>query len=245
VLSAIECGFASIGFSGHAYTPFDLRYCMKDTEAYVSGIKALRDKYQSKIQIYLGTEEDAFAPADRNRYDYIIGSCHYLLKNGVYYPIDSSLDYFNTCVSVFNNDVIALAQSYYSSFCEYILKRKPDIIGHFDLITKYEEVDTPRLFSSKKYNEIAENYARYAVRSGAIFEVNTGAIARGLRKTPYPAQNLLYTILKEGGQVTVTSDSHHASTIGFAFDDTYALLKDVGFDSRWVLYNGEFIKIPL
>lgn len=32
VLAALEKGFVSIGFSSHGYTPYDLRYCMKDTE---------------------------------------------------------------------------------------------------------------------------------------------------------------------------------------------------------------------
>ena len=35
VKSAINNGFLSLGFSGHAYTDFDLSYCMKDTDAYI------------------------------------------------------------------------------------------------------------------------------------------------------------------------------------------------------------------
>ena len=42
VLYAIEKGFTSIGFSGHGYTPFDLRYCMKDTEGYIKEISRLK-----------------------------------------------------------------------------------------------------------------------------------------------------------------------------------------------------------
>ena len=38
VLSAIEKGFSAIGFSGHGYTPFDLRYCMQDMEGYIKEI---------------------------------------------------------------------------------------------------------------------------------------------------------------------------------------------------------------
>ena len=45
VLYAIEKGFTSIGFSGHGYTPFDLRYCMKDTAGYIEEISRLKDKY--------------------------------------------------------------------------------------------------------------------------------------------------------------------------------------------------------
>ena len=39
VLAALEKGFVSIGFSSHGYTPYDLRYCMKDTDGYIADIK--------------------------------------------------------------------------------------------------------------------------------------------------------------------------------------------------------------
>ena len=54
VLSAIELGFDSLGFSGHAYTEFDLSYCMTpgETEKYISDIYALKKKYAGRIDIY-------------------------------------------------------------------------------------------------------------------------------------------------------------------------------------------------
>ena len=56
---AIDAGFKSLGFSGHGYTPSDLRYCMKDVDGYIAEITALKEKYRDKIEIYLGTEEDS------------------------------------------------------------------------------------------------------------------------------------------------------------------------------------------
>ena len=49
VLSAIDKGFSAIGFSGHGYTDFDLRYCMKDTCGYITEINRLKDKYKKLI----------------------------------------------------------------------------------------------------------------------------------------------------------------------------------------------------
>jgi len=245
VLSAIEKGFASIGFSGHAYTGFDLRYCMKNTEAYISEINSLKEKYRGKIQVYLGTEEDAFHPVERSKYDYIIGSSHYFLKDGVYYPIDSSHEHFKRCLDAFEHNLAQMAENYYSTFCEYILKRKPDIIGHFDLITKYEEVGEPYFYSLKEYNAIAEKYARVALASGSIFEVNTGAISRGLRTRPYPSESILRTILKEGGRITLSSDSHSKDTIDCFFKESRQMLKDIGFKTAWFLNNGNFEEMPL
>ena len=78
VISAIDKGFVSLGFSGHAYTEFELTSCMKDEQGYINEIERLKEKYKGKIEIYLGTEEDAFAHVDRSKYEYIIGSMHFL-----------------------------------------------------------------------------------------------------------------------------------------------------------------------
>jgi len=242
VLAAIERGFDSIGFSSHGHTPYDLRYCMKDTDGYIAEINRLKQMYAGKIRIYLGIEEDAFSYAQRHRFDYIIGSSHYFNIDGTYYPIDSSYDYFKKCLEAFDYDVITLATTYYQSFCAYIKERKPDIIGHFDLITKFDKVDVERFLNNDAYNKIAEQYAAEAAGSGCIFEVNTGVISRGYRDFPHPAENLLYVIRKCGGKVTVSSDSHEIKTLDFQHDIMKKMLRDIGFDHIYVMSDNGFEK---
>ena len=150
VSAAINKGFSSIGFSGHGHTSFDLRYCMKDTEGYITEIERLKEKYGGKIKILLGTEEDIFAPVNRKRYDYIISSSHYYCVDGRYYPIDSSYDYFEACLELFDYNAVKMAEVYYGSFYDYILKRRPDIIGHFDLITKFDEIGRSLFLENSK-----------------------------------------------------------------------------------------------
>ena len=242
VLFAIDKGFSSIGFSGHATTPFDLSYCMKDTEGYISEIKRVRDKYGRKIQIYLGIEEDMYSTVDRDRFDYIIGSSHYIFKDGKYYSVDSGTKYIQRCLEAFNSDVLALADSYYNSFCDYITERKPDIVGHFDLITKFDEaLEVPLFLENKEYLALSEKYIRYAAKTPVIFEVNTGAMARGVRKTPYPYENLLFTLKKCDAKITLSSDSHSADTLDYCFKEASAMLRDIGFTHRYVLSDGKFV----
>lgn len=229
VLAAIDKGFSSIGFSGHGYTPFDLRYCMKDTEGYIAEINRLKTKYQGRIKILLGIEEDAFAPADRKKFDYIIGSSHYYCVDGKYYPIDSSYDHFKKCLEVFEYDVVRMAEVYYGRFYDYLKKRKPDIIGHFDLITKFDELDESLFLENAKYREIAENYALKISELGCVFEVNTGAITRGMRSSPYPSEHLLYVLKKQGAKLILSSDSHCIDTLDGVFEETKNYLFDLGF----------------
>ena len=242
ILTAIEKGFDAIGFSGHGFTEFDQRYCMKNPPAFRAAIKELKEKYKDRIQVYLGVEEDMFAPVNRDDYEYMVGSCHYIHKDGGHYPIDSGLNYFHKCLELFDGDALAMADSYYSHFCEYIVRRKPDIVGHFDLVTKFEEAEPHGLFGSEEYRKMAEKYLLYAMKSGSLCEVNTGAISRGYRTTPYPTPDLLYTLLKNDGKLILSADSHTAETIDFYFKESRAMLKDVGFTHVYALYNGEFVK---
>lgn len=242
VLSAIEKGFSSLGFSGHGFTSFDSTYCMKETDKYIAEIKALREKYKKDIQLYIGVEEDAFYPLDHSPFDYVIGSSHYFNIDGTYYPVDSNPDCFKKCLELFKGDVLNLANSYYSAFCDYILKHKPDIVGHFDLITKFDEMDASQFLENEKYNALAESFIKTAAKSGSLFEVNTGAISRGYRTSPYPAKNLLYTLKNEGAGLVLCSDSHAADTLDCFFKESRLMLKDIGFEYVYTLYNGEFVK---
>lgn len=245
VLAAIQKGFSAIGFSGHGNTPFDLRYCMKATEDYIAEIQRLKKKYKDKIEIVLGIEEDAAAWVDRSQLDYIIGSSHYLFVDGKYLPIDSDYGYFSKCLDAFGGDPLALSENYYHAFCQYISERKPDIIGHFDLITKFEEQNPSGLLSDPRYHAIAERYLKEAVKSGCIFEVNTNAIARGYRTAPYPSENLLRLLKGLDAKLILSSDSHQIETLDFQFSETKVYLRKLGFTHLYTLSKGKFVPYQL
>jgi histidinol-phosphatase (PHP family) len=246
VLWAIDNGFVSVGFSDHGYTPRDLTYCLKDTEGYRKEVLRVKEKYKNKIQVYLGIEQDASNPLNRADYEYVISSSHYCDVDGKLYPIDSNPEKFKRCLALFNGDVIKMSNNYYGIFVDHILTYKPDIIGHFDLVTKFDQMEGEnRFFSNPEYNTLALNYLKKACKCGALFEVNTGAISRGYRTNPYPADYLLHEIKKQGNGVILTADSHAKETLCFAFDLAKQVLKDVGFTHHYILKDNEFIKIPL
>ena len=245
ILAAINKGFSSIGFSSHAYTDFDLRYCMKDTEGYISEINRLKEKYRNDIEVYLGVEEDAYCPVQRSDFDYIIGSSHYYYVDGVNYPIDSSPDHFKRCLEVFNYDVPRMAEDYFANFCNYINRRKPDIVGHFDLITKFDETGDSLFLKNPKYRKIVEGYTERVADSGCLFEVNTGAISRGYRRDPYPAENLLYIMKNHSTRLVLASDSHSIDTLDYGFAEAKNMLRDIGFKEIYHLHGGRFVSEEL
>ena len=244
VITALDKGFDAIGFSGHGYTAFDYSYCMKDTEGYLAEIRRVKEKYGKDIEIYAGVEEDAAYPLDRAMFDYVLGSSHYFHVGGVYYPVDSSYECMQVAVSVYGGDPLRMAEDYYGAFCTYIKRYRPDIIGHFDLLTKFDE-QHPFFLPCAEYRALAVRYALEAAKSGAIFEVNTGAISRGYRTSPYPHEDILYALKKEDAKVMLCADSHHKDTIDFGFSEAKALLREIGFASVMHLRHGEFVSESL
>ena len=245
VKAAIEKGFDSIGFSGHGFTTFDQSYCMRETEKYIAEVKRVKDLYKNEIQVYLGIEEDGFFPINREDFEYIIGSFHYIKNNDNYYPVDSSYEELKEAIKSFGGNPVLAAESYYEKFCAYILKRKPDIIGHFDLLTKFDEAFEPLFMGNREYEKLAEKYIYSVAGCGSIFEVNTGAISRGVRKTQYPAENLLLTLKKENAPIIITSDCHNKDFLDCNFQEMKSYLKFLGFTHHYCLYNDEFIKVAL
>ena len=242
VLTAVEKGFDALGFSSHGASP---RYGLRDTVEYRREITRLKEKYKDKIQIYVGIEEDASILMERGEFDYLIGSMHYICKEGKYYPIDSNPERFAECLALFGGDELTFAENYYESYCRYIKSRRPDIVAHFDLITKFDEVGASNFFSDERYMAASERYMQLAAENDVIFEVNTGAISRGYRSSPYPHERLLHVLKQCGGKVMLNSDSHAADTLDCFFAEAAAMLRDVGFKHRYVIYDGAFQKIPL
>lgn len=235
VRTAIEKGFSALGFSGHGYTPFDLRYCLKDTPAYITEINRLKADYRGQIEILLGIEEDALSPVDGTPFAYRIGSCHYLWVGKEYYSLDSNRAGLLACLQAFGGDPAALAECYFDTFCGYIRRHRPDIIGHFDLITKFDESDTPLFSKNTAYRRIAARAAEAIACSGRLIEVNTGAMARGLRTAPYPAAEILRVLRRADAPLILSSDCHDAKDLDFGFAEAKALLRELGFRRLFTL----------
>lgn len=228
VLSAIEKNMLSLGFSDHSFTSNDSSYCMPELHypEYLQTISNLKQIYGSKIDIYAGLEMDYYTEVSDLPFDYLIASVHYIIKNEVNYPIDHSPEQQLDCIqNAFHGDILAMAQCYYDMLCEHVERIHPTYVGHFDVITKFGLMPE----DDACYRAIAGKALRRILKTCPYIEINTGAIARGLRKTPYPADYLLQILLDEGGKPVLGSDSHDKHNLVFAFDQTVNLLKTIGF----------------
>lgn len=232
VLAAIEKGFSCLGFSGHSYTSFDESYCMskEGTREYIKEIARLKKCYENQIKIYCGIEADFFSEVDKSDYDYLIGSVHYVLKNGKYYSVDSREELFVKAVNeAWNGDFYAFAEDYFALAQDVIEKTDADIIGHFDLVTKFNEGEKYFSESNPRYIAAADAALSKLLKSGRVFEINTGAMGRGYKKKPYPSFDIMRKIYEGGGKVIVSSDCHNKDYLDYGFDEAEKIMKEIGF----------------
>lgn len=227
VISAIEKGVKTLGFSDHSYTEFDERYCIqRDKQAeYIRTINELKNEFSDKIEILCATEQDFYSTAPTTGYDYVIGSVHYVLIDGKYIPVDETADILKQAADkYFSGDILSLCEAYFENVGEVYEKTKCDIVGHFDLITKFNEQEQLFDENDPRYIRAYRKAVDKIIKGCKVFEINTGAISRGYRTTPYPSENIRSYIRQKGGKFILSSDSHQKETLCFEFDKFRNLL---------------------
>ena len=249
ILRALELGWESIGFSGHSYTKYAEDWCMspEGERAYRNEILTLREKYRGKLDVYLGLEQDMLSPAPADPYDYIIGSMHYLkLPDGGCCAVDESYEVTAAIIAdAFAGDGVAYAQAYYRQAASVAAATHCDIVGHFDLVTKFNEGGRCFDETDPRYQHAAITALRQVAQDCRLFEINTGAMLRAGRTVPYPAAFLLRELHQLGGEVILTSDCHQLEGLDHAFSAAAALAKECGFSAAKILRNGGFENVEL
>lgn len=245
---AISLGYTGLGYSAHSPAPFD-KSCpgiYNKENAYRTEIHRLKEVYDGRLDILCGVEQDFDGPIDREKYDYIVGSVHYLEDvDGNHVQLDNITEHLQYLLkTTFTKDPTALYKVYYEKVVENVRKYKPEIVGHYDLIVKKND-------NSVLFDETSEEYRKFALEAldtvidetlsyGGMIEINTGGIARGARTTPYPSKELLFHMAKRGANIMLNSDSHSVNTLGFGLYDALDLAMETGFKSIWMIKNGKF-----
>ncbi len=251
--TAINTGLKSIGFSAHSYTglAFDESAIKRDKiRQYIYEIKALKEEYRDRIKIYTGFEydsraidqaEDQYAKSD---IDYSIGSVHILYYKGQYFIADYSKELLDSAIDFFGSEK-KMALNFFEEVVRFAYMSDYSITGHFDLIEKFSEKGGVCLSEKPWYRKMAIEAIDAVASTGKIFEVNTGAMARGYRTHPYPADFLLYHLKDIGAHITISSDCHDRNNIIYGFEMTENLLRKIGFSELYELTDNGFLHCSL
>ena len=246
---AISKGFDSLGFSGHSPNKYSNYAGINEerTVAYKKEINRLKSLYGDVFPIFLGLEVEMYSGYKPEGYDYLIGSLHYLdVGNGEFAGFDRSADVVIDIINKhFSGDGLKFAESYYSQLCRLPEFGKFDILGHFDIITKNIELADLFDIGDKRYKNAAFEAIHALKKDIPLFEVNTGAISRGYRTSPYPTLELLREFKACGYKAIISSDCHDAKYLDCGFFEAEEMLKACGFKEKYILTKRGFEAVPI
>lgn len=259
VAAGIASGLTSMGLSSHLSLPFPNDWTMKEEnlENYLNDVKLLKDKYSSQIELYCGLEIDFFidrqdisdlAKAVIPRLDYTIMAVHTIgITTGadVSYIDESQQNFEQGIKKYYAGDKQAFIKDYYQGIAKMVNMFEPDILGHFDLVKKYNRDN--RFFNEQDtwYQETVKDCLDQIATKNTRIEINTGTNLRIPGVGRYPSDWMMPEMKKRNIPITIGSDSHSTAGIVFEYDEAEAYITACGYHEYWVLRKGRWDAQPL
>ena len=225
VKRAIEVGLSEVGFSDHAplVAYDDPRYTMRHEELpqYLDMMRKVREEFKTftiKIGIeadYIpGYEDKTRAILASYRYDFVIGSIHF---------IDAwAFDDPDQKVRWKDKDVDTVYRDYYALLRKSAESGLFDIMGHADLVKKFGHRPV------SDFSQEIEKTAAAFKKSGVTVEINTSGLRKPVKEI-YPSLDALKIYRKHEVPITFSSDSHDPSDVGRGYDVAWQWAKDAGY----------------
>jgi histidinol-phosphatase (PHP family) len=119
----------------------------------------------------------------------------------------------------------ALERLYFEQVAEMVEQLRPEVVGHFDLIRKFEGAGAS--FGPETWRRIER--ALEVIRAvGSVLEVNAAPVRRNLGPV-YPLPPLLERACEMGIPVTLGDDSHGPADVGVGLDACLQAIQQAGY----------------
>jgi histidinol-phosphatase (PHP family) len=223
VRAAIALGLYEIACTEHSPMPddFDLihRITIDEYEhIYAPSVAEARERFKKDIVVRRSIEADFFPGTeawmkkfiDKNDFDFVIGSVHFLGEWGFDDPV-----FIHGCEE---RDINQTYVDYYKAVKRSAESRLFDVIAHCDLVKKFGH--RPR----GDVNDILRETFKAIHDNGCCIELNTS----GLRKPAheiYPGEHILQIASEFEIPMTIGSDAHRPEEVGFGFAAATALIE--------------------
>lgn len=203
---------------------------MDELDEYFQDIEKAQD--DTDVVLRAGLEVDYF-PGEEKRLekiieehplDFSLGSTHYI--NGV--DIGSSVEAGSFFMG---RPLHEAADEYFTVWRMAAESGLFDILAHPDYWRKFLHTARSEPAAFEEYGSVYREALRVLAEEGVGLEVNTSAARAGLTDF-YPVQGFLRAAYESGvTAVTVGSDAHSPSTLGYRLDEAAANLRRAGFES--------------
>lgn len=246
VATAIEQGLQSIGLSEHFPLPVDFTESSGGTsnmhwdqiDQYVAEVRQAQEKWGHRIKILLGFEVDYLPAADdimranlaSYPADYYIGSVHivdrYRSKQENWLIDYTAQDFEEGLLE--NGGAQAVYTRYYELVRNFAQSYDHQIVGHLDLIKKFNNND--RLFDTQSAHYLSQVEATLDIlkATNKIIEINTAGLFKAVGEI-YPSDQILQMMLHRNIPICLSSDSHQPEHIAREFPRTWERLQTLGF----------------
>ena len=238
----IKLGLKTLCFTDHMDYDYPKIYkypFVLDVENYVEELRAMKEKYESEIEILMGIEL-GFQPhvidqmnnlINSYPFDFVIGSVHVVDQMDPYYP-----DYWKD-----KSEEEGILR------CFKTIKRNCEdfqgfhVCGHIDYIVRYAPGNKIkyREYSYPYYADVLDEILKTIIDNGKGIEANTSGYKYGFGH-PHPKTEILKRYKELGGEIiTIGSDAHIPEHLCYDFNRIEQLLKSIGFRYYTIFKEGK------
>ena len=207
-------------------------------DTYIQEVRDAQEKFGHRIKILLGFEVD-YLPSHHQimqsnlaKYpvDYHIGSVHMMdrFRSGTEnWLIDCSAPMFEEGIQE-HGGIENVYRRYYKSVRDFAKVHNHAIIGHIDLIKKFNQDNRFFDANSPHYLSQLETTLDTIKETGKVVEVNTAGLFKDVAET-YPSEKALHMILHRHIPICLSSDAHDPKHLSRQFSPTWQYLQSLGF----------------
>jgi histidinol-phosphatase (PHP family) len=226
---ACQLGLRQVGFADHNPLPnklgADARMDESELDDYVADVLRLRDRFRGQIEVLLGIEMDYLEGLEsycekmiaQYPWDYVLGSIHYL---------DSECR-ISSWPRKFTGDATALYRRYFELVRKLARSGLYDVVAHFDVVKR-----SGRSIPAPLDGDLQHTLEEIA-RAGLCLEINTSGHRHPelTKPEPYPSFPIIEQAILLKIPLTVNSDAHEPSQVGFKFVEMTGKLHQCGCGS--------------
>lgn len=243
--AAEKRGVDEFGFSEHMHRfkqalgvwrhPFWDANAVDDLDSYYEFLKQMKAAgHKVKLGIEVdwipGREDRLQELIDSYRWDYVLGSVHFLGDRAVDHP-----DYD---IWRYKEDAGAIWNRYFDALGDAAASGLFDILAHPDLV---------KIWGKCPHGDLRRFYDR-AMEQIAGADVAVEVSTAGLRKPVgeiYPAPELLELLIEAGKPCSLSSDAHVPEDVGSGYDLAVPLMHSAGIEEICVFDGRERKMVPL
>jgi histidinol-phosphatase (PHP family) len=239
VRAALQASVTDLGFSSHAPLPFETGWNMPldRLSEYVGEVRRLQSAYRDGINLYLGAELDyiplqtvtSFQQKEISSvgFDYFVGSVHFLGGGDPPASFDGTEQEFARILrDWYGSDIREMTADYYRRIGRVGNIAGVKIVGHFDVIKRWNAGGTYFRGDESWYLSQVESALDELTDSGVAVELNTAGWRKGLGE-PYPSPRILELCQERGMPITASSDAHSPDQVNWGYDRALDLLRSL------------------